>query len=424
MDPVPTPLLENNVLSEHVHLQIPSQPEWITPTVEYLKERAILCGACQESRADKVLLALHEALTNSVIHGNLEVSSALKESVDNSFAETVARRTRDPEYGERPVDIEIRYDGTRCQWIITDQGPGFDVEAVHRQARKNANPLVLASGRGLLLMHAFMDEVRYEQQGRQVFLTLARESGTERRQHPRHVFRQPVRIAPIQSDGTVDWEAAHQALSRDVSTVGIGVLQAELETTPRVLVSLDWRGKVLSLPAEVRHCQEVDDLVELGCRFQLTPSARRTPAEEPTAAQRRAASVVGEFLEKMRGQEVPANERRLFPRVLFSETIDIYPGESDCPLRGYARDLSRGGVAFLSSTPFDHVPVLISLPRGESDPLQLRARILRCHRLMEGVYEVGARFVDVLEPEVRGQRTENGDQRSEIRGNQLPASDL
>ncbi len=66
-----TPSVAAAIAAEQTCLHIPSQPEWIAPTVEYLKNKAILCGACHESRANKLILALHEALTNSIVHGNL-----------------------------------------------------------------------------------------------------------------------------------------------------------------------------------------------------------------------------------------------------------------------------------------------------------------------------------------------------------------
>src|SRR5437868_9163043 len=153
-----TPNLPHAVLAEQTHLQILSRPEWIEPTVEYLKHKALLCGACSESRIDRLLLALHEGLTNAIVHGNLEVSSELKERDDNVFIETLASRAADPHFHQRTVNIMVQYDGERCQWSIRDEGRGFDVEGV--LARFGSDEFVgLASGRGILLMRTFMDAV-------------------------------------------------------------------------------------------------------------------------------------------------------------------------------------------------------------------------------------------------------------------------
>src|SRR5690242_19357716 len=114
-----SPSLPAAVAAEQTYLQIPSHPEWIAPTVEYLREKAVLCGACHPSRAHKLTLALHEALTNSVIHGNLELPSELKEESGNSFAEALAARAADPRFGQRPVEMRVDYDGACCRWTLT-----------------------------------------------------------------------------------------------------------------------------------------------------------------------------------------------------------------------------------------------------------------------------------------------------------------
>ncbi|HEY7328789.1 MAG TPA: ATP-binding protein [Gemmataceae bacterium] len=184
--PLQPPVLPSAVAAVRTYLQIPSQPEWIAPTVEYLKENAILCGVCHPARAKKLMLALHEALTNSVIHGNLELSSALKEQSESAFAEALAQRAADPHYGNRAVDVQVAYDHDRCQWILTDQGKGFDVECVLARAcsidEKGRMP---ASGRGILLMRAFLDEVRYDLGGRRAILTLLAGPSGEEKQRSR-----------------------------------------------------------------------------------------------------------------------------------------------------------------------------------------------------------------------------------------------
>src|SRR5258708_4850724 len=86
----------DQVLTERTHLIIPSLPAWIEPTVDYLCRKAVLSGACKESRAGKLMVALHEALSNAVTQGNLELSSARKGRADAAFAEALARRAADP----------------------------------------------------------------------------------------------------------------------------------------------------------------------------------------------------------------------------------------------------------------------------------------------------------------------------------------
>src|SRR5947208_1986731 len=130
LDLTETPSLANRVVTERTRLTIPSLPNWISPTVDYLHDRALSSGACKPSRSRKLLVALHEAITNAVVHGNLEVDSALKEQGPDTFAEALARNASNEALHSRVVEIIVDLDDDRCRWIITDQGKGFDVERV------------------------------------------------------------------------------------------------------------------------------------------------------------------------------------------------------------------------------------------------------------------------------------------------------
>jgi anti-sigma regulatory factor (Ser/Thr protein kinase) len=386
-----SPHLPSAVSAERSHLQIPSQPDWIAPTVEYLKQKAVLCGACQESRAGKVLLALHEALTNAIVHGNLELSSDLKERGDNVFVEALAERTADPRYNQRVVDVEMDYDGARCRWTLTDEGQGFDVERVVGTAEPEPEDLLRPSGRGILLMKAFLDEVHFEAGGRRVVLTLLRSSGAEKRRQERRPVHQPVRVAPIRADGSVDWTAAYEAVSHNLSADGIAILQSRLAATPRILLGLDWEGQVLYVPAEVRHCRSMaEDAVEIGCRFQ-PPVDVAVPSQPVEDVQR---AITG-LLERLQAEEGTGDERRIHPRAVYTGRIGIAGGPATEPTFGFARDLSRGGIAFLTTGPLELAERVLSLPQADAHPLGVVVQVLRCVPIMEGIFDVGARFVDL-----------------------------
>jgi anti-sigma regulatory factor (Ser/Thr protein kinase) len=389
-----TPSLPAVIAAEQTYLHIPSQPEWIAPTVEYLKDKAILCGACHEARANKLMLALQEALTNSIVHGNLELSSDLKEQSDNAFAEALAVRSVDPHYGTRTVEVRIDYNGERCRWTFTDQGKGFDVERALARAANPDPEMLLSSGRGILLMRAFLDDVRYEAGGRRVVLTLARPSGEEKRRGARLPMQRPVRVAPVRADGTVDWEAAYEGIAQNLSPEGMGILQARLATSDRILIGIDWEGQMLYVPAEVRHCEtRGGDMVELGCRFQVSPAV--SDRAVPMSANREQA--IDTLLEQLNSQTMPADERRIHPRAAFTARIHVQTTSDSEPVVGFGRDLSKGGISFLTSTPLPRESVIVSLPQPDQLMLRMGARIVRCNQLMAGIYDVGARFVDVVE---------------------------
>lgn len=392
MNNSPSPHLPSTVVAERTHLQVPSRPEWIAPTVDYLKQKAVLCGACPEERAGKVLVALHEAITNAVVHGNLEVASELKEEGESTFAEVLAARAADPAYSSRLVEIEMDYDGDRCRWSITDQGRGFDVAGWLGRNQDDPEAFLRPSGRGILMMKAFLDGVEFEAGGRRIVLTLNRPIGGEKRRQPRTPVRQPVRVAPLRADGSVDWQAAYEAVAQNLSPEGIGILQARMATSGRVLIGIDWEGQVLYFPADVRHCRSLSgDAVELGCRFR--PAEDITAAPARVAAQEEVQEAVGKLIQEAQADAVPLDDRRAHPRAVYTGRVGIQgvaPGE---PEIGYARDLSRGGIAFLTTLPLRLGMRVLDLPQGDRPALRVRAEVLRCVPIVDGIYDIGARFL-------------------------------
>src|SRR5262245_12782333 len=95
---------------DHCHLRIPGLPAWIQSTVEYLVRRATQSGAVARTRSYRLTMALQEALSNAVLHGNLGLSSSLKEQGDDAFARAVTERCADPAYARRVVDVQASFD--------------------------------------------------------------------------------------------------------------------------------------------------------------------------------------------------------------------------------------------------------------------------------------------------------------------------
>jgi anti-sigma regulatory factor (Ser/Thr protein kinase) len=397
------PDLPSLVRAEQTLVRLPSRPHWIEETVDYLCRKAVLCGACQETRSKKLMVALQEGLINSVVHGNLGLSSELKERGDSSFAEALAQRAADPNLSQRMVDIVVDYDGQRCRWLITDEGKGFDVEGVLRRLESDDPELLLASGRGILLMRSFLDEVKYEAGGRRLILTLHRQSGEEKRQQTRVDAHQPVQIVPIRADGSVDWEAAYQAVSLNFSEQGMGLLQERLATTDRIIIGIYANNQALYVPAEVRHCRSLGgDVMELGCRFQTRREApKETVASLPSLPEADLAvqGAVADLMELHQGLPPGAADRRVHPRVVFNARLEVCQPPSTQVLTAFARDLSKGGMSFITTTALAGEVVLTMHPQEQGPPLRIRAQIVRCNKVQEGFFDVGARFFGLVSGE-------------------------
>ena len=113
-------------------------------------------------------VALEEALLNAVVHGNLEVSSALREADDDAFDRLIALRQADERYGARLVTVNMDSSREEIRWQIADEGPGFDVARLPDP--RAADRIGLQSGRGILMMRSFMDEVAFNARGNAVTL--------------------------------------------------------------------------------------------------------------------------------------------------------------------------------------------------------------------------------------------------------------
>lgn len=141
----------------------------IPPLVGQLVDLGRRCGAVPEEHECHVTIALEEALLNAVIHGNLEVTSELRETDHEAFEALIELRRCDPRYGERRVSVECRLQEQEVQYVISDQGPGFAVGAVPDPTEDDY--LFRCSGRGILLMRSFMSRVDYNDRGNEVKLT-------------------------------------------------------------------------------------------------------------------------------------------------------------------------------------------------------------------------------------------------------------
>ena len=160
-----------HVTSADETLTLPSDPKLIEPVSMYLGG---VVGACAEGVKRKSMeLVLDEALTNAIIHGNLEVSSRLKETDFDAFNEVVDIRTRELPYSARKVNVRYSFDGEKITFVIKDEGPGFEWRPKINPS--DAEPDA-AHGRGLMIMRALSSRMEYNDAGNE--LTLMFEVGS------------------------------------------------------------------------------------------------------------------------------------------------------------------------------------------------------------------------------------------------------
>ncbi|MCA9046071.1 MAG: ATP-binding protein, partial [Planctomycetaceae bacterium] len=138
----------------------------ISKIVELLLDACESQEICNAASRFRLAVALEEALVNAIVHGNLEVSSKLRELGDDSYEKLIAERQAQPEYSRRRVHLCCQLAAGEVTFTIRDQGKGFDVSSLPDPTDPEA--LERPCGRGLLLMRSFMNEVSYNDVGNEV----------------------------------------------------------------------------------------------------------------------------------------------------------------------------------------------------------------------------------------------------------------
>jgi CheY-like chemotaxis protein len=143
-----------------------NDPALVPTLVAHLQQYFAPLDLGDENSRLRVGIALEEALLNGLYHGNLEVSSELREDGSLSYYELAERRRQQAPYRDRRLRLEAHLSRAGARFVVTDEGPGFDT--AHLPDPTDPVNLEKCSGRGLLLIRTFMDEVRYNQSGNQI----------------------------------------------------------------------------------------------------------------------------------------------------------------------------------------------------------------------------------------------------------------
>ncbi len=148
----------------------------IRPLVKHLTQSLARLGWCDDATCTQVAVALNEATQNAIEHGNLELGSEARTLGFDRYLALLDERSRMAPYRDRQVRVEATFDRDQARFVVRDEGPGFDPAALP-DPRDPAN-LQRASGRGVLLMRTFMDEVAFNAEGNAITMVkFRREAG-------------------------------------------------------------------------------------------------------------------------------------------------------------------------------------------------------------------------------------------------------
>ncbi len=149
--------------------ELTNDPALVAPLVGYFLTNLERVGFGDEVVRTQVGIALMEAISNAMIHGNLEVESELRAHQPDAFDRLVNRRRMQLPYSKRRVTCTAKQSPQDVEFTIQDEGPGFK----HFSLPDPTAPenLLRASGRGVMLIRTFMDVVKYNGKGNQMIMS-------------------------------------------------------------------------------------------------------------------------------------------------------------------------------------------------------------------------------------------------------------
>ena len=146
--------------------KLENELELIAPVIGFFQENLERLAFGDDNVRTRIGIALMEALSNAIIHGNLEVSSELRRDRKKDYDKMIVERRKEAPYAERQVWFRAEESAQAVRYVVVDEGPGFDPgQLPDPTAPEN---MARSSGRGILLIRTFMDEVHYNERGNEV----------------------------------------------------------------------------------------------------------------------------------------------------------------------------------------------------------------------------------------------------------------
>jgi YesN/AraC family two-component response regulator len=157
------------VVDLQLTLSCESQLQHIRKIISYFNKQTEDICANFGLDGHKVAICLQECLTNAIIHGNFAVDSGLKEKDWTAFDSLIKKREDAPDYRNKKVTVLFQHTPKLMRFTVTDEGDGFDPADLPDPA--NPESWLKLSGRGILFIRSYMDEVHWNDCGNVIAMT-------------------------------------------------------------------------------------------------------------------------------------------------------------------------------------------------------------------------------------------------------------
>jgi len=152
---------------------LPNSLKYIPVVSHHLTRDLAQVGLVNEDEIDNIKFGLQEILINSIEHGNLEItfeekSKLLKKGYE--ISKIIDKFSSNKKYAERKVRIDFTLTKEKAEYIITDEGNGFEWKALSE--KKSKKDLLLEHGRGISMAKKHFDEFFFNSKGNQVTMMI------------------------------------------------------------------------------------------------------------------------------------------------------------------------------------------------------------------------------------------------------------
>ena len=165
--------LIDELVTNELRFELDNYLSVVPHLVSHLQDCVGLMQLCDETAQLRLGIALSEAMTNAIYHGNLEMSSEQRNDDGRNWFDFAQNRSRESPYRDRRVQVAAIFSRESAKFVICDEGSGYN-PALLPDPLDYAN-LAKASGRGLLLIHCFLDEVSHNAAGNEITLVKRRD---------------------------------------------------------------------------------------------------------------------------------------------------------------------------------------------------------------------------------------------------------
>ena len=157
---------EGKIVEKELKIEFTTHFEHIPSIVSQLVSEVSL--VIDDSDKTNIELGLDELITNSIEHGNLEISyeEKVEASDNNTMIDLYKERLGRPDLASRKITVDYKQKSGFVEWLITDEGNGFDWKSIPDPTQ--GAQLMELNGRGIFITNFLFDEMEYLGKGNQV----------------------------------------------------------------------------------------------------------------------------------------------------------------------------------------------------------------------------------------------------------------